>query len=165
MLFRSADPEFVKCQGAFRDFSTTLEEKNRLVTELEGDVKRLSDSIENHKLQMQSLMRDLDKLKEEKPEAVADVISAKEEQSIADTLNGLSQDRTDEELQGLRELRNKAKASATISKELAGTDTKRQEAEFMAAVETSQSNSEFDSLIFGKKDAVAAEAQIGRAHV
>ncbi len=48
-------------------------------------------------------MRDLDKLKEEKHDAVADILSASEERQIADMMTGLSNDRTSEELRELRD--------------------------------------------------------------
>ncbi len=151
----AADAEFVKCQAAFRDFSTTLEEKEKSAKELEADANRLGETINSHKIQIQGLLRDLDKLKDEKHEAVAEVISATEEKNIADTLNGLAQDKTNEELVALRELRGRAKANAQVSRELSGLDTRKQEAEFLSAVETSTANNEFNDMIFGKKETTA----------
>ncbi|MEZ6151932.1 MAG: hypothetical protein R3C09_17650 [Pirellulaceae bacterium] len=65
-------------------------------------------NVSGHKTQIQGLMRDLEKLKEEKHDAVADVLSASEEKQIADMMTGLSSDRTSEELRELREVRSKA---------------------------------------------------------
>jgi hypothetical protein len=78
---------------------------------------------------------------------VADIITAKQEKDIADMLTGIAQDGTSQELQNLRQLRQEVKAEARISKELAGTDTKAQEAEFLEYARSSQNNVEFDSLI------------------
>lgn len=141
------DAEYQKCQTAFKDFSNTLSEKLARVAELEGDVEQLMDNINRHKLQIQSQMRELEKLGEEKHDAVASILSAKEEQQIADLMTGLSEDRTSEELRELRELRQKASAKARISRELAGLDTKQAEAEFMDYASASQANDEFDALI------------------
>lgn len=47
----------------------------------------------------------------------------------------------------MRDLRHKVKAEARISSELAGTDTKAQEAEFLAYARDTSATSEFDSLI------------------
>lgn len=142
-----ADPEYQKCQTAFRDFSTTLTEKQARIGELESDIEQLLANINRHKLQIETQMRDLEKLGEEKHEAVATILSAKEEQQIADLMTGLSQDRTSEELRELRELRNKASANARVSRELAGLDTKQAEAEFLEFANESQANDEFDALI------------------
>ena len=141
------DAEYQKCQTAFRDFSSTLAEKQARVAELEGDVEQLIENINRHKLQIQSQMRDLEKLAEEKHDAVATILSAREEQQIADLMTGLSEDRTSEELRELRELRQKASAKARVSRELAGLDTKQAEAEFMDYAASSQANDEFDALI------------------
>ena len=141
------DPEYQKCQTAFRDFNSTLNEKQARIAELEGDVEQLIENINRHKLQIQSQLRDLEKLGEEKHDAVASILSAKEEQQIADLMTGISEDRTSEELRELRELRNKASAGARVSRELAGLDTKQAEAEFMDFASTSQANDEFDALI------------------
>ena len=57
--------------------------------------------------------------------------TAEEEKEIADTISGIAQDGTAKELQQMRELRQQIKAEARISRELAGTDTRAQEAEFL----------------------------------
>lgn len=141
------DPDYMRCQSAFQDFSSTLDEKQEHAIELESDLEVLIKNVSGHQTQIQSLMRDLEKLKEEKHEAVADVLSAKEEEQIADMMTGLSNDRTSEELQELRELRQKAGAKARVSRELAGLDTKRAEADFMEYAQNSEANNEFDALI------------------
>lgn len=146
------DPEFMRCQAAFQDFSSTLDEKQERAAELEGDLELLIKNVSGHQTQIQSLMRDLEKLQEEKHEAVADVLSAREEEQIADMMTGLSNDRTSEELRELRELRQKAGAKARVSRELAGLDTKRAEADFMEYAQNSSANDEFDALI-GLSDA------------
>jgi archaellum component FlaC len=141
------DPEYVKCQAAFKDFSSTLAEKQARVDEIEHDLEELMKNIEGHKVNLQSQMRDLEKLGEEKHDAVATVLSAKEEKDIADIMTGLSQDRTSEELRELRELRQKATANARVSRELAGMDTQRAEEEFLQYATASEANDEFDALI------------------
>ncbi|MEO0530407.1 MAG: hypothetical protein AAF266_07480 [Planctomycetota bacterium] len=141
------DPEYLKCQTAFKDFSNTLTEKQARAQELEADIEELMANVNRHKTQIQSQMRELEKLGEEKHDAVATILSAKEEKEIADLMSGISEDRTGEELRELRELRNKASAGARVSRELAGLDTKQAENEFMEYAATSVANDEFDKLI------------------
>ena len=141
------DPEYAKCQAAFKDFSSTLAEKQQRAHELEEDLKQLVGTVANHKSQIESLMRELDKIKEEKHDAVADMLSAKEERQIADMVNGISADKTSEDLQRLRELRQKAAASARVSREIAGLDSKKAENEFMEYAQKAASDDEFDALI------------------
>lgn len=141
------DPEYLKCQAAFKDFSSSLAEKQTRAGEIEADLEQLLENVNRHKVQIQSQMRDLEKLGEEKHDAVATILSAKEEKEIADLMSGISQDKTGEELRELRELRNKASAGARVSRELAGLDTKQAENEFMEYASASQANDEFDALI------------------
>ena len=141
------DPEYLKCSAAFKDFSSTLAEKQDRAAEIEADLEGLVTNVAGHKTQIQSLMRELDKLKEEKHDAVADVMSAQEEKQLADMMTGLAEDRTGEELRELRELRNKAKANARISREVAGLDTKKAEDDFLAYAQADAAEDEFDALI------------------
>ena len=162
------DPEYLKCQSAYKDFTSTLFEKQQRCHELDEDLKQLMSNVNGHKSQIQSLMRDLDKLKEEKHDAVADIMSATEEKQIADMVNGISNDKTNEELHRLRELRQKASANAKISRELAGLDSKKAESEFLEYAQKSTADDEFDALIglSVKKDRTeksTAEAKIPEA--
>ena len=100
-----------------------------------------------HKTQLESLLRDLEKIKQEKHSTVAELMTAKEEKEIADMISGISKDRTSEELQELRDIRDQAKATARISREMAGTDVARSEAEFLEYATRSEADNEFDKLI------------------
>jgi len=142
-----SDEDYLRCQAAFKDFTSTLAEKQIRIEELEADIGEYGKRINDHKVQLQSLLRELDQLRSERADAVADVITAREEKDLADTLAGIAQDGTAEELQRMRQLRQEIKAEARISRELAGTDTKAQEAEFMEFARRSESDSEFDALI------------------
>jgi chromosome segregation ATPase len=142
-----SDPEYLKCQAAYKDFSSTLAEKEAHCVELEEDLTTIEQTVSGHKTQLQSLLRDLEKIKQEKHEAVADLITATEEKEIADMVAGISQDRTSEELQELRDIRDEAKATARISREMSGLDVKRSEEAFLDFATKSAADSEFDALI------------------
>ena len=142
-----SDREYVKCQAAYKDFSSTLEAKEQRAQELEAEIQELVKNVGGHKTQLENLMRDLERIQQEKHSTVAEIITAKEEQEIADMISGISKDRTTEELQDLRELRDRAKASARVSREMAGTDVARSEAEFLEYATKTAADDEFDALI------------------
>lgn len=152
------DVEYQRCVSAYNDFVSTLAEKQARISELEADVEGYRKSIGDHKVQLQSLLRDLEKLRSEASEAVADVITAKQEKEIADTLSGIAQDGSSEELQRLRSMRHELRAEARVSRELAGTDTKSQEAEFLEYARTTVASDEFDRLIGLAEEADRAPA-------
>ena len=141
------DENYKKCLTAYKDFNSTLSEKQDRISELEADIEGYKNNISDHKIQLQQLLRDVEKVKAEAADTVADVITAKQEKELAETFAGIAKDGTAEELQNLREMRQELKAEAKITKELAGTDTKSQEAEFLEYARQSESTSEFDALI------------------
>ncbi len=50
------DPEYLKCQAAFKDFSSTLAEKQQRASEIDEDLKQLVANVSGHKTQIQSLI-------------------------------------------------------------------------------------------------------------
>ena len=152
------DPEYIKCQSAFKDFSSTLNEKTQHAQELEDDIRNFETNIAGHKTQLQGLLREIEKLKSEKHETVADMLTSKEEREIADMLAGISQDRTSEELQELRDIRDQSKATARISREVAGVDARQSEQEFLEYASQTVADSEFDALIGLTKESESSGA-------
>ena len=142
-----ADGDYKKCLTAYNDFAATLTEKQDHIKDLENDIGEYDGSIANHKINLQQLQRDIEKLKSEAADAVADVITAKEERDLSDMLNGISKDGMAKELQDMRDLRHEMRAAARVSRELAGTDSKQQEAQFLEYARSNTASDEFDSLL------------------
>ena len=142
-----ADPEYKKCLTAYNDFAATLIEKQDHIKDLEGDIGEYDASIGNHKINLQQLQRDIEKLKSEAADAVADVITSKEERDLADMLNGISKDGMGKELEDMRNLRHEMRAEARVSREMAGTESKVQEAEFLEYARSNTGTDVFDSLL------------------
>ena len=142
-----ADPDYKKCLTAYNDFAATLTEKQDHIKDLENDIGEYDGSIANHKINLQQLQRDIEKLKSEAADAVADVITSKEETELADMINGISKDGMAKELQNMRDLRHEMRAEARVSREMAGTDSKVQEAEFLEYARSNTATDVFDSLL------------------
>jgi len=142
-----ADADYKKCLTAYNDFAATLTEKQDHIKDLESDIGEYDSSIANHKINLQQLQRDIEKLKSEAADAVADVITAKEERDLSDMLNGISKDGMAKELQDMRDLRHEMRAEARVSREMAGTDSKQQEAQFLEYARSNTASDEFDSLL------------------
>jgi len=157
-----ATEDYKKCLAAYNDFSSTLTEKQDRIGELERDIAGYAKAIGDHKVQLQQLLREVEKIKAESADAVADVITAKQERDLADMLSGIAKDGSAEELQRLRQMRQELRAEARISKEMAGTDTKAQEAEFLDYARRTAASSEFDALV-GLADASESKATAPKA--
>ena len=149
--------EYTRCVAAFNDFHSTLEEKNARIDELEADIERSQEGIESHKVQIIDLQRELDKIKTEQSETYADMVTTREQEEISDILSGISTDGTSEELTRMREIRERAKARTKIAQELAGTNSRAEEDEFLAAARESVASDEFDSLVFGAQQTDATQ--------
>ena len=154
------DPDYKRCLAAFNDFSSTLEEKKSHIEGLESDIGEYQKSVADHKVQLKGLMRGIEDLKSEASEAVADILTSKEEKEISDLLSGISTEGHNEELQRLRELRGKAKAEARISKEVAGVSAASEEEEFLDFARSSESSDEFDALIGLGEEAASTTTDI-----
>ncbi len=139
--------DYMKCLAAFNDFSSSLQEKENHIAELERDVEEINGTVAGHKVQLQQLLREIDKLKEEASSTVADMITAREEEEINSMLAGISVDTHSKELQDMRDMRQQQKAKARVAREMAGTDAKLLENEFMEYARSSTSTDEFDKLI------------------
>ena len=141
--------EYIRCVTAYQEFNSNLQEKEGRITGLESEIEQAQTDIDSHKVQITSLHRELDKIKSEQSEAVADLITAKEQEEIADMLSGISMDGTSADLTRMREIREKAKGRSKVAQELAGTDSRSDEEEFLTAARSSSASDEFDALIFG----------------
>ena len=156
-----ADGDYKKCLTAYNDFAATLTEKQDHIKDLENDIGEYDGSIANHKINLQQLQRDIEKLKSEAADAVADVITAKEERDLSDMLNGISKDGMAKELQDMRDLRHEMRAEARVSREMAGTDSKQQEAQFLEYARSNTASDEFDSLLGMAEGTEGAETVAG----
>ena len=156
-----ANADYKKCLTAYNDFAATLTEKQDHIKDLENDIGEYDGSIANHKINLQQLQRDIEKLKSEAADAVADVITAKEERDLSDMLNGISKDGMAKELQDMRDLRHEMRAEARVSREMAGTDSKQQEAQFLEYARSNTASDEFDSLLGMAEGTEGAETVAG----
>lgn len=152
-----SDFDYQRYLAAYNDFSSTLAEKEERIQELESDVKIFRGSIDEHKAQLKNLSRELETLKAEASDAMAEIISARQEKEIADSLIGLSIDGASQELEELRDIRYRLKAEARVAKDTVGAVTRAQEDDFLAYASDSLASSEFDALL-GLADETDAEA-------
>lgn len=142
-----ADSEVKTCQVFVRDSTSTLKEKEARVTSLEADIKKNLENIEDRKRQALGLKREIQNLRQEQGEAVADVIISKQEEQANKILAGIGEDETAKTLQSLREMRGRAKAQAQVSGFVAETDVARQAAEFDEYAHNAEADKDFLSAI------------------
>ncbi len=146
-------PEYVRAMEAYKNFSSTLVEKKARLQDIESDIQNGEKQIATYKQQLINFQRDLEKIKAEKHEAVAEITMAKHQREVNEALAGIGSNDGAEQLSSLRDRVNKVSAQAQITGDLAGTNVALEEAEFLSMAEESVARSEFDDLIFGAEEA------------
>ena len=111
-----------------------------------------------YEVQLQSLHREMKDLLDERERSVADVAMARETRAANEALAGIATDGTADDMRRLRESVAQAKAEAQVTSRLAGTDTARQEAEFLEMAGGMEAESEFMDDIFGADASVDTDA-------
>ena len=143
------DPEFIKCMKAYQDFKNSLDILVQRKESLEIDVDETEKEAKGYEIQLQGLHRELQELVDEKERSVADVAIARETRSANEAIAGISNDGTADDLRRLRESVSQAKAEAKVTSRLAGSDTARQDAEFLEMAGSLEAENEFMDEIFG----------------
>jgi len=153
------DMEFVKCMKAYQDFKSSLDILRQRREGLELDIEQTEKDAKGYEVQLQGLHRELQELTDERERSVADVAMARETRAASEALAGIGNDGTADDLRRLRETVAQAKAEAQVTSRMAGTDTARQEAEFLEMAGGIEAENEFLDGIFGaeKPAEVAAE--------
>lgn len=152
-----ADATYQKCLTGYQDFSSSITQYENECKSLEGEIQTSQKEIDGHKIRLEQLKRSIDEVKKEKDSTVADMISAQEEESINKVLAGISTDTTGEMLERLRDSRQKAKARARTTRELAQTDVQQSMAEFEKFATTSVAQTDFNKLIGLSEPATPSE--------
>ena len=143
------DPEFVKCMKAFQDFKSSLDLLLQRKESLELDVEETDKESKGYEVQLQGLHRELQELIDEKERSVADVAIARETRAANEAIAGIGKDGTADDLRRLRESVSQAKAEAKVTSRLAGTDTAKQESEFLEMAGSLEAENAFMDEIFG----------------
>ena len=142
------DEEYLKCRAGFKNATKRLMEKQAEIEELEAGIEGDAEQIKKHKLQLTELKREIEKIKGEAEATVADMIASKQEKEVNEAFAGIGvDDSANSELERMRNLRRQAKAEARVSSELAGTDARLEESEFLEFAAQTESDSEFDALV------------------
>ncbi len=152
------DTEVMQYQAAFTDASSTIAEKQHRAADLEGQVKQMQATIDDYILQVQTMAREVEKLRSERHEAVADMAASQRFDEINEALAGISTSGVENELANLRRRRQEAKGKAKASARVAGVDMSVQRQKLRAAARQSVHSTEFlQGIGLGQKEKPSAE--------
>tara|TARA_Y100000034_G_scaffold103692_1_gene129537 strand:- start:12428 stop:13258 length:831 start_codon:yes stop_codon:yes gene_type:complete len=149
-----ATEDYQEASGAYESLSKEIADDENTLEELDQAIEEDEKQLANRLAQLGTMKDQIEKIKEEKQETIADMESAKQEQKINDMINGISQNDSSERLQEMRDMRNKAKAKVKVGRKLAGTETNARKERFKKFAHKKKASSEFDKLLgIGKETA------------
>ncbi|MFN7973359.1 MAG: hypothetical protein U0166_13600 [Acidobacteriota bacterium] len=136
---------------AYARFQKEHAEASTRAEELKKEVEALTARAEDYKQQLSRFERDIRGLDEKQAEAVADIVSSQSVIRLNDQLKGFAQDRFSKDLQAIEAQRQKLKAQAKLSTELAGVQSAKQDADYEVAGKTSVGESDFAKKLAERK--------------
>lgn len=141
------NPEYIQCLKTYQDYDARSLEVSNQVKQLEVELQEHQKRSEEFKNSLMIQKRNIEKLKSEKEETVADIIMADEEKKLNQMLAGVSTDSSDKDLEEMRELRQTIKAEAKVSRELAGTEVKSVENDYLKYANNEKISIDFNNLV------------------
>lgn len=142
------DVKYRELAAKFNDVGSTQAEQKKNLQNVEEAIVFGQKRIEELTIQLKQLKAEIEKIKAESAETIADVITSTQERELNKMLAGLAQgDTTSEELQEMRDMRAQLRGEAKVSRIAAGTENAAVEAELLAMAEASVSNKELEEMI------------------
>jgi phage shock protein A len=157
-----SDPEVQKHQNAHAKAETEYEDLQKQIGAKEAEISGHQKNIATYKIELTNIQRSIKDLEGEAATNKAKMAIAKEVEGINDVLAGIATDEGDKDLEAVRDAVARREAGAQISAELAGTDTRREDAEYENFASTSQASADFMDFLDLDEDK-EAEKPLGPA--
>ncbi|MEQ8819821.1 MAG: hypothetical protein RLY93_06220 [Sumerlaeia bacterium] len=136
-----------KYQQAFQAAHTRLGEVETRLDQLAQETQDLEKQVDRYKLKLQEMQKQISELDRKEAESIADIVSSKQIVELNDRMANLSTSLSDENIQAIEKTRQKAKARAKLSDELAGVDNVNVEQEILAAGMSTDAEKEFAEML------------------
>jgi chromosome segregation ATPase len=125
----------------------TKEEAGSKIATLEKEIQEQNIIIENYKTRLNGLKQDIDNLKKEEAETIADIVSSKKINELNDKLQGLSQNHQAKNLEVIRDARKQVKSEAKLGAEISGLEKTSLDQKLMASGKVSKYLDVFDESV------------------
>ena len=152
------DAAYEKHAQAFERFQTRIDEIEQTQARLEAEVQETSGTMDKYMLRLQDMQSEIQKLPQQKAEAVAEHVSANRIIELNDRLQGLESSVDRGPISAVMEANKKLTSRARISEKLAGTDVRLQDKEYEAVGRKSTARSKMDQMLAARKKESEAKA-------
>jgi len=147
------DERYTKLRNIYSEKDSLITNLESTIAELEADIKDDERDIEEHKTRIGEMRNNLINLAAERDDTVATVLAAEADRKVNEAFANLPSDNKNTELlQHLREVRESAKASSQVVRELAEIDANSIDEELVKEGRSSVSDNRFDELITGSSN-------------
>ena len=149
---KGKDPaEYEKHAAAFERFQTRIDEIEGLQHRLDTEVNDASKTMNKYMLQLQEMQSEISRLPQQKAEAIADFVSARQIIELNDRLQGMESSIDRGPIAAVLDANRQLTAKARISEKLAGADVKVQEREYAQAGRQATAHTKLDDMLAARK--------------
>ena len=142
---------YEKHANAFERFQVRIDEIELTQTRLQQEVAETSQTMDKYMLQLQDFQAEIEKMPQEKAEAIADYVSSKKIIELNDRLQGLETSLDRGPISAVLNANKKLTAKARISEKLAKADVKLQDKEYEKAGRESTARSKMDQMLAARR--------------
>lgn len=137
--------------AAFERFQVRIDEIEALQEKLNSDIQENTKSLNQYMLQLSEFQAEIEKLPQQKAEAMAEFVSAQKIIELNDRLQGLESSLDRGPISAVMEANKKLSAKARISQKLAGTDVRLQDKEYERAGRQSTARSKMEQMLAARR--------------
>jgi phage shock protein A len=145
------EKEYEKHAHAFERFQSRIDEIELTQGRLQQEVKDTSLTMDKYMLQLQEFQTEIERMPQQKAEAIADYVSAKHIIELNDRLQGLESSMDKGPISAVMEANKRLTAKARISEKLSKVDVRLQDKEYEQAGRTSTARSKLDDMLAARK--------------
>lgn len=136
---------------AFERFQLRIDEIEEIQSRLQNEVQQTSQTMDKYMLQLQDFQAQIEKMPQQKAEAIADYVSAKQIVELNDRLQGLETSMDRGPISAVLEANKRLTAKAKISEKLAKADVRLQDKQYEQAGRQSTSRLTMESMLAARK--------------
>ena len=157
----SGDTEaYEKHAAAFERFHVRIEEIEATQERLGAEIESASQTMSRYMMQLSEMQAEIESMPQQKAEAIADFVSAKQIIELNDRLQGLETSIDRGPISAVLEANRQLTAKARVTEKLAGVDVRAQDRAYEAAGRVSTARSKMEEMLAARKvDTEGAEAE------
>lgn len=137
--------------AAFERFQVRIDEIDVMQEKLNTDIQENTKSLNQYMLQLSEFQAEIERLPQQKAEAMAEFVSAQKIVELNDRLQGLESSLDRGPISAVLEANKKLSAKARISQKLAGADVRLQDKEYERAGRQSTARSKMDQMLAARR--------------